>query len=162
MNEIKSWKQIELHKIFKSCKIKISFVQKDEKEKGDRAILNFGHTFAHGIEAASNFSKKINHGEAVLIGMYLASKLSKDKNICSKKTLGKIINFYKENNLPNDLKQFSLKNKLDKIIELMKNDKKNVDSKISLILLKRIGKTTKPGRIKMTPKQIKLSLKKFT
>jgi 3-dehydroquinate synthetase len=44
----------------------------------------------------------------------------------------------------------------------MKNDKKNVDSKISLILLKRIGKTTKPGRIKMTPKQIKLSLKKFT
>ena len=148
--------------IFKSCKIKISFVQKDEKEKGDRAILNFGHTFAHGIEAASNFSKKINHGEAVLIGMYLASKLSKDKNICSKKTLGKIINFYKENNLPNDLKQFSLKNKLDKIIELMKNDKKNVDSKISLILLKRIGKTTKPGRIKMTPKQIKLSLKKFT
>ena len=148
--------------IYKSCKIKISFVQKDEKEKGDRAILNFGHTFAHGIEAASNFSKKINHGEAVLIGMYLASKLSKDKNICSKKTLGKIINFYKENNLPNDLKQFSLKNKLDKIIELMKNDKKNVDSKISLILLKRIGKTTKPGRIKMTPKQIKLSLKKFT
>ena len=98
----------------------------------------------------------------MLIGMYLASNLSKDKNICSKKTLGKIINFYKENNLPNDLKQFSLKNKLDKIIELMKNDKKNVDSKISLILLKRIGKTTKPGRIKMTPKQIKLSLKKFT
>ena len=44
-------------------------------------ILNFGHTFAHGIEAASNFSKKINHGEAVLIGMFLATKLSKQKKI---------------------------------------------------------------------------------
>ena len=50
-------------------------MKKDEKEKGDRALLNFGHTFAHGIEAASNFAK-INHGEAVLIGMFLATKLS--------------------------------------------------------------------------------------
>ena len=148
--------------IFKSCKIKISFVQKDEKEKGDRAMLNFGHTFAHGIEAASNFSSKINHGEAVLIGMYFASKLSKDKKICSVSTINKIVNFYNENNLPNNLKDFSLNNKLNKIIKNMKNDKKNVDSKISLILLKHIGKTTKPGKIKMSPKQIKASLKKFT
>ena len=51
----------------KIANIKISFVQKDEKEKGDRAILNFGHTFAHGIEAASNFSKKMKSKFLTLI-----------------------------------------------------------------------------------------------
>ncbi len=148
--------------IFRSCRIKISFVTKDEKEKGDRAILNFGHTFAHGIEAASNFSKKINHGEAVLIGMFLATKISRDRKICSYSTLNKIVNFYKKNNLPNNLKKYSLNRSLDKIVEHMKKDKKNKDSKISLILLKYIGKTTKPGTIKMSPQQVKLALKKIT
>ena len=148
--------------IFKSCKIKISFVTRDEKEKGDRAILNFGHTFAHGIEAASNFSKKINHGEAVLIGMFLATKLSKQKKICSSSTLKEVVNFYKKNNLPNNLKKFSLNKSLNKIIGHMKSDKKNKDSKINLILLKRIGKTTKPDMVKMSPKQIKIALRKIT
>ena len=148
--------------IFRSCKIKISFVSRDEKEKGDRAILNFGHTFAHGIEAASNFSKKINHGEAVLIGMFLATRLSKQKKICSFNTLNKIINFYKKNNLPNDLKKYSLGRSLDRIVEHMKNDKKNKDSRISLILLKHIGKTTKPGTVKMSPEQVKIALKKIS
>ena len=148
--------------IFKSCKIKISFVTRDEKEKGDRAILNFGHTFAHGIEAASNFSKRINHGEAVLIGMFLATKLSKQKKICSSSTLNTIVNFYKKNNLPNNLKKYSLNRSLDRIVEHMKSDKKNKDSRISLILLKHIGKTTKPGTIKMSPEQVKIALKKIS
>ena len=148
--------------IFKSCKIKISFVTRDEKEKGDRAILNFGHTFAHGIEAASNFSKRINHGEAVLIGMFLATKLSKQKKICSSSTLNTIVNFYKKNNLPNNLKKYSLNRSLDRIVEHMKSDKKNKDSRISLILLKHIGKTTKPDTIKMSPEQVKIALKKIS
>jgi len=147
--------------IFKSCKIKISFVTRDEKEKGDRAILNFGHTFAHGIEAASNFSKKINHGEAVLVGMFLAIKLSNQKRICSSFTLNKIINFYKKNSLPNSLKKYSLNKNLDKIVKHMKSDKKNKDSRINLILLKHIGKTTKLGAIKMSPEQVKIALKKI-
>ena len=140
--------------IIKSCKIKIKFVEKDEKEKGDRAMLNFGHTFAHGIEAANNFSKKINHGEAVLIGMLFATKLSRKKNICSSNTLKKIMEFYEDNNLPRDLKKYSLNNSINKIVEHMKNDKKNRDTKINLILLKKIGKTTKLDQIKMTPKQL--------
>ncbi len=148
--------------IFKSCKIKISFVTKDEKEKGHRAILNFGHTFAHGIEAATNFSKKINHGEAVLVGMFLATKLSRLKRICSSSTLNKIINFYEKNNLPNDLKKYSLSKSLGKIVNHMKSDKKNKDSRISLILLKRIGKTTRPDLVKMNPEQVKKALKKIS
>ena len=148
--------------IFKSSKIKISFVSKDEKEKGNRAILNFGHTFAHGIEAANNFSRKINHGEAVLIGMFLATKFSRQKRICSSSTLNKIVNFYKKNNLPNDLKRYSLDRSLGKIVEYMKSDKKNKDNRINLILLKRIGKTTRPDSIKMSEMQVIKILKKIT
>ena len=147
--------------IVKSCKIKISFVEKDEIEKGNRAILNFGHTFAHGIEAANQFSKKVNHGEAVLIGMFLATKLSRQKKICSSSTLEKIMKFYEKNNLQDRFKKFNFNNNLDKIIMHMKNDKKNKDSKINLILLKNIGKTTKPNTIKIKPNILKSSLKKI-
>ena len=62
--------------IKKSCQIKMYFVNKDVNEKNLRMILNFGHTFAHAIEVKNNYSKKITHGEAVLSGMILASKLS--------------------------------------------------------------------------------------
>ena len=53
--------------IYESCKIKKDVVEKDEKEKNVRKILNFGHTFAHAYEASLNFSKKLNHGEAVIL-----------------------------------------------------------------------------------------------
>ena len=92
--------------------------------------------------------------------MFLATKLSKQKKICSTSTLNKVVNFYKKNNLPNDLKKYSLSRNLDRIVEHMKSDKKNKDSRISLILLKHIGKTTKPDTIKMSPEQVKIALKK--
>ena len=85
--------------ITKSCKIKLHFAQQDEKERNKRMILNFGHTFAHGIEAANNYSRTINHGEAVLIGMILATRLSFKKKICSYSTLNKIETIYETNNL---------------------------------------------------------------
>ena len=62
--------------IFESCKIKKSIVEKDEKESNLRKILNFGHTFAHGYEAALGYTKKLNHGEAVLLGISSALKFS--------------------------------------------------------------------------------------
>ena len=52
--------------IFESCKIKKAIVEKDEKEKNLRKVLNFGHTFAHAYEAALGYSIKLNHGEAVI------------------------------------------------------------------------------------------------
>ena len=60
-------------------------MNKDVNEKNIRMILNFGHTFAHAIEVKNNYSKKITHGEAVLSGMILATKLSVIKKVCSKK-----------------------------------------------------------------------------
>jgi len=67
--------------IYESCRIKLYFVNKDLNEKNIRMTLNYGHTFAHAIEACSKFSNRINHGEAVLIGMIMATKLSVIKNI---------------------------------------------------------------------------------
>jgi 3-dehydroquinate synthase len=140
--------------IYRSCKIKLHFVNKDVGEKNYRMILNFGHTFAHAIEAKNNFSKNINHGEAVLMGMMIAIKLSFFKKLCSYETLLKVIRIYEANNINYDLKKFFSKYEYKKIINFMTNDKKNNDQKINLILLKKIGKTTTPGTHKMSSKEL--------
>ena len=147
--------------VLRSSRNKVHFVIADEKESNKRMILNFGHTFAHGIESSNNFSKKINHGEAVLIGMLLATKLSFYNNICSLKTLEEIEKIYISNKLPSKLNKYLKKKQINNISKLMVNDKKNDDEKISLILLKRIGKTTTPGKIKMSVDKVGNFLKKI-
>tara|TARA_B100000029_G_scaffold259142_1_gene255817 strand:- start:1214 stop:2326 length:1113 start_codon:yes stop_codon:yes gene_type:complete len=141
--------------IIKSCKIKVHVVNKDEREKNLRMILNFGHTFAHGFERAKNFSKKINHGEAVLLGMMVASELSTRKKMLSTKELLQIKRHYFNLNLPSNINKIFKKNEIKKIIHFMKKDKKNIDEKINLILLEKIGKTTKPKTTAMKSNAIK-------
>jgi len=135
--------------IYRSCKIKLYFVNQDVNENDMRMTLNFGHTFAHAIEAKNNFAKKINHGEAVLIGMMLATKLSFKKKLISRKTLLEITDIYERNNINLKISDFFKNNEFKQIIKFMINDKKNNDKKINLILLKKIGKTTRPGNFKM-------------
>ena len=126
--------------IYRSCKIKKLVVEKDEKENGLRKILNFGHTFAHAYEASLGYSKKLNHGEAVILGIQSAIKFSFKKKILSINNYDLIIKNINDSNLPNNLKKyFSLKD-LNKIYNFMTKDKKNNSDKINLILLKRIGK----------------------
>ena len=141
--------------VYRSCKVKLFFVNKDFKESNLRMILNFGHTFAHAIEAKNNFSKKINHGEAVLMGMMMATKLSVKKNLASKNTLLELKKIYKDNNLNYSINNFFKKKEYAQIINFMTNDKKNFDKKINLILLRKIGKTTEPGKIKLSIKELK-------
>jgi 3-dehydroquinate synthase len=141
--------------IYKSCKIKLHFVTRDFKEKNTRMTLNFGHTFAHAIEGVNRYSRKINHGEAVLIGMVMAMKLSNLKKLCSKETIAQVIDIYKKNKINHSLTKYFGKSYNNKIIEFMANDKKNNDSKVNFILLKRIGKTTNPDRYKLTIREIK-------
>ena len=141
--------------IKKSCQIKMYFVNKDVNEKGLRMILNFGHTFAHAIEVKNNYSKKITHGEAVLSGMILASRLSLIKKICTKKVVNEIENIYIRNKLSYTFEQFSNQNLINQLIPFLKNDKKNEDDKINFILLEKIGKTTKPGKFKISINNLK-------
>ena len=144
-----------VYAIKKSCEIKMHFVNKDVKEKDLRMILNFGHTFAHAIEVKNNYSKKINHGEAVLSGMILATRLSVIKKTCSSKILKQISNIYIRNNLINIFKKYSNKKEIDKLIPYLKNDKKNNDNKINFILLKNIGKTDLPNKNKIPVENLK-------
>ena len=147
--------------IFKSCKIKSSIVNKDEREKNLRMILNFGHTFAHGFESVKKFSKKLNHGEAVLLGMIIACDLSKKKKLLSFKELSSIKKHYKNLELPMNIKKIIKKNEINKIIYFMKKDKKNVSNKINLILLKKIGKTTRPKQISLWGEEVKKFLNSY-
>ena len=147
--------------IIESCKIKCKIVNKDEKEKDLRMILNFGHTFAHGFESAKNFSKKLNHGEAVLLGMMIASELSHKKKYLSFKELMLIKKHYLNLKLPMSISKIFKKKEISKIIYYMKKDKKNVDKKINLILLNKIGKTSKPKKVSLNSDEIKKFLNSY-
>tara|TARA_Y100000590_G_scaffold364462_1_gene422873 strand:- start:3085 stop:4194 length:1110 start_codon:yes stop_codon:yes gene_type:complete len=147
--------------IFKSCKIKSSIINKDEKEKDLRMVLNFGHTFAHGFEATKKFSKKLNHGEAVLLGMLIASDLSNKKKLLSRNELLLIKKHYVELGLFSDLKKFFKRNEINKIVNFMRKDKKNTNKNISLILLKKIGKTTRPEQIQLKDHEVKKFLSSY-
>ncbi len=125
--------------IYESCKIKKAVVEKDEKEKNVRKILNFGHTFAHAYEASLNYSKKLNHGEAVLLGMITALKFSNKQKILNKNQYNSIIKHFLNSNLPVSIKKYFLKKDINTIVSFMTKDKKNNSKKINLILLKKIG-----------------------
>ena len=126
--------------IHKSSKIKVELVQQDEKEKGQRALLNFGHTFAHALESANNYSNNLLHGEAVIIGCCLALKLSREYDLITTKESKRVINHFKKLNYLTEINHiksnvFNTKN----LIDIMKQDKKVCNKKLNFILLKRIG-----------------------
>ena len=125
--------------IFQSCSIKKTVVETDEKETGIRKILNFGHTFAHAYEATLGYSKKLNHGEAVILGIKTAAKFSLSNKFLNINEFELIDKHLNKLNLPRDInKFFSIKN-LNKILSFMKKDKKNNTNKMNLVLLKQIG-----------------------
>ena len=125
--------------IFESCKIKKGIVQKDEKESNLRKILNFGHTFAHAYEASMTYSKKLNHGEAVILGIYSSLKFSLVNRLINSSEFNLIIGHLNKAKLSYDFSKFFSKTDTKKIISYMQNDKKNSSEKINLILLKKIG-----------------------
>jgi len=125
--------------IYESCKIKKFVVEKDENEKHLRKILNFGHTFAHAYEGAFGFSKRLNHGEAVILGMNSALKFSKQKKYIKNNDYNLIVNHLIKSKIPFSIKDFFSTKDIKKILIFMMKDKKNNSKKINLILLKKIG-----------------------
>ena len=127
--------------IFESCKIKKLVVEKDEKEKNMRKILNFGHTFAHAFEATLGYSQKLNHGEAVILGIVTSLNFSLEIKLIKPREYNQIIQQIHKLNLPSDIKKNFTPKKLETILSFMMKDKKNTSKKINLILLKKIGST---------------------
>lgn len=121
--------QNKIEQIIYACvSLKAAVVEQDEKESGLRAILNLGHTYAHAIEKISNY--KILHGQAVAAGIKMALKTSLLKGLIDKNYHDYGINLIDKFELTPKLKKLNP----DKIIEIMKSDKKVKDSKINLIL----------------------------
>ena len=125
--------------ILKSIKIKEKYVTSDEKEKlvnsSSRAMLNFGHTFGHALESINKYRSNLTHGEAISIGMILATKISYRMKNIRRSELDDIIYHFKQAGLPYSTKSM-INNKLYKAITA---DKKNTNNKINLILLKKVG-----------------------
>ena len=144
--------------IYQSCVVKKRVVERDEKETSFRKALNFGHTFAHAYEATLKYSKKLNHGEAVILGIKTASKFSLKNNFLGLKEFKLIENHLNKLKLIKNLNKFFSNNDLNKIIFFMKKDKKNNSKKINLVLLKKIGQTI--YNFQFDEKKISLFLKK--
>ncbi|MBN2611584.1 MAG: 3-dehydroquinate synthase [Bacteroidales bacterium] len=118
------------HLVYESVLIKSKVVEADEREKGERRLLNFGHTFAHSFEKLTD----LLHGEAVSIGMVLAAKLSEKLGFLSRKEYQRIYTLLGNFGLPVDI---SLD--IKKVLSAMKQDKKREGDSIHLVLIKQIG-----------------------
>lgn len=124
------------HSIVRSCEIKAEVVAGDEREAGQRAILNFGHTFGHAIEAGMGYGAWL-HGEGVGAGMVLAADLSHRLGMLTESEVSRIRNLVQAAELPIDPPKLSIQ----KMLDLMQLDKKNDAGQIKFILLDGIGKT---------------------
>ena len=130
-----------IYAIKKSCEIKSQIVSKDEKETGMREILNFGHTFGHAIESQTGFSKKILHGEAVFLGMFLAIKFSTFLSFGNEKMIENYENHMKDLKIPFRLLDYNLRFTPKEFIKHLRFDKKVKNNKLKFILLEQYGKT---------------------
>lgn len=116
-----------------SCNIKRRVVELDPTEKGDRALLNFGHTLGHAIEKLMDFS--LYHGECVVLGMIAALKICVSKGTITDAQFIDIIEVFKSYNFPLSVSGITI----DRVIEVSKNDKKMDGGKIKFILLSEMG-----------------------
>ncbi|MDV4152192.1 3-dehydroquinate synthase [Clostridium sp. AL.422] len=121
--------------IHNCCNIKKEVVEKDEKDTGERMLLNFGHTIGHAIEKYYNYNK-YTHGEAVAIGMYEITKISEASSETEKGTADIIKNILIKYKLP-----YKLDIDLNEIKETISLDKKNIDNKLNLIFINKIGES---------------------
>lgn len=124
--------------IERSCQCKADIVARDERETGQRALLNFGHTFGHAIETGMGYGNWL-HGEAVGTGMLLAADLSARMGWINNADVMRIDNIIDKACLPT---RAPAKVTTEKFLELMARDKKTLDGTIRLVLLRKIGDAT--------------------
>ncbi|HUE65921.1 MAG TPA: 3-dehydroquinate synthase [Rhizomicrobium sp.] len=124
-----------------SCRMKADIVARDERETGDRALLNLGHTFGHALEAACGFSDRLIHGEAVAIGMALAFQLSVKLGLCPGQDAERFARHLKAVGLPAAISDIrGLRPGAVELIRHMAHDKKVTDGTLTFILLRGLGR----------------------
>jgi 3-dehydroquinate synthase len=128
------------HAIATSCRMKAAIVARDERETGDRALLNLGHTFGHAFEAAAGFSGRLLHGEAVSLGTALAAEFSARVGVLPSHAVATVTRHLGGAGLP--VKLADVEGGVpdaDRLMELMAQDKKVKRGKLTFILLRDIG-----------------------
>lgn len=125
--------------ITRSCEIKAQIVGRDEKENGERALLNFGHTFGHIFETETNYSDEILHGEAVALGMLMASQMSVDFELIKEDEYRKIFNHLQKSGFNLNLKNIRQNWHQENLIKHLFKDKKTENNQLTFILLNKIG-----------------------
>jgi 3-dehydroquinate synthase len=139
-NKLMSFKDTEELKenleeiVYKCCLIKKVVVEIDEKDTGERMVLNYGHTIGHAIEKYFDY-KVYTHGEGVAIGMNLITALSEKEGLTETGTNALIQAILSKYSLPLQVNGVDT----DKIIDIIKLDKKNLEKDLNIILLKNIG-----------------------
>ncbi len=132
--------QARHHAVRKSCEAKAAIVAEDETEQGARALLNLGHTFGHALEAATGYSDRLLHGEAVAIGMVQAFRFSEMLGHCKPETAERIARHLKSAGLPTHMSNVpgALPPPAE-LVKIMRQDKKAVAGKLTFILARGIG-----------------------
>ncbi|MEH2505416.1 3-dehydroquinate synthase [Bradyrhizobium sp. AZCC 1578] len=133
------------HAIATSCRAKAAIVSRDERENGDRALLNLGHTFGHALEAATGFSDRLFHGEGVSVGMVLAAEFSAKLGMISEADAARVERHLASVGLPThlqDIAGFAQEGlaDADALMALMAQDKKVKRGKLTFILMQAIGR----------------------
>ena len=133
------------HAIATSCRAKAAIVARDERETGERALLNLGHTFGHALEAATGFSDRLFHGEGVAVGMVLAAEFSAELGMIAEADAKRVKHHLAEVGLPThlqDIAGFAQEGlaDADALMALMAQDKKVKRGRLTFILLEAIGR----------------------
>ena len=146
------------HAIAESCRAKAAIVARDERETGDRALLNLGHTFGHALEAATHFSDRLFHGEGVSVGMVLAAEFSAELGMIASDDAARLTKHLAESGLPTrlqDIAGFAQEGlgDADALLALMFQDKKVKRGRLTFILLKALGQAVivndvEPGKVR--------------
>ncbi len=128
--------------IYNSCKVKAHVVELDEKEEGLRAILNYGHTIGHALEALSSY-RKYRHGDAVAIGMIYATKIAMEMKLADEEVLKRQESLFVRLGL--SLKDTELNP--DDIVSILYQDKKTIGGKLRFVLPTEIGNVIIDDRV---------------
>lgn len=128
------------HAIAVSCRAKAAIVARDERETGDRALLNLGHTFGHAFEAGAGFSQRLLHGEAVALGCVLAFEFSEQQGLLGGNSVARVRAHLADAGLPTKISdvQGGVPD-VDRLMELIAQDKKVKRGRLTFILVRGVG-----------------------
>ncbi len=129
-----------IYAVRRSCEMKAAIVARDELERGERALLNLGHTFGHALEAATGYCDRLLHGEGVAIGCALAFEVSQRLGLCSQEVPSRVRAHLSRMKMKVDLSDIAGElPDADGLMALMAQDKKVQDGKLRFILARGIG-----------------------